>query len=144
MWTQYDDLWQKSGEELPMVNQVDEDIDRRGWLKQILTSKISFVIISYWLLKILCVTMVRNKSYFKLSESINQQHHIPFYSPLWENRKIRGKIKRERIMKFHFCWGGFQKHAGVLICMTVHSIRESEDQVSVLYLFLTIIRSCYK
>ena len=30
-------------------------------------------------------------------------------------------------MKFHFCWGDFQKHAGVLICMTVHSIRESED-----------------
>lgn len=64
---------------------------------EILASNVSFVIISYWLLKILCVTMVRNKS------------HTPFYSPLWENRKIRGKIKRERIMKFSLLLVRFSK-----------------------------------
>lgn len=48
---------------------------------EILTSNISFVIISYWLLKILCITMVRNKSYFKLYESISGRSHI-FISPL--------------------------------------------------------------
>lgn len=50
MWTHCDDLWQKSGEELPMVNQVDEDIDRRGWLNG--NTHFQYIFCYYFLLAI--------------------------------------------------------------------------------------------